>query len=174
MRTQGAFGIHSSAGFTIAELMVTIAVGVILISAAVPAYDGFITGQRVKTAAQELFVSLLYARSEALKRNGNVSITPAVGGWVDGWIVSTNSARTYADCTDGTPEADCLKVQPAGAGIDIDDGPAAVTYRRDGRTAESGISFRLCDAEGGADGAARTVSVDLTGRPNIAHAAGCA
>jgi type IV fimbrial biogenesis protein FimT len=174
MRTRRASGIHSSAGFTIGELMVTIAIGAILISAAVPAYDGFITGQRVKTAAQELFVSLLYARSEALKRNGNVYVTPAAGGWVNGWIVSTNIARTHADCVDGTPEADCLKVQPAGAGVDIDDGPAAITYRRDGRTAESGISFRLCDAEDEPSGLARTVSVDLTGRPNIAHAMGCA
>jgi type IV fimbrial biogenesis protein FimT len=83
-------------GFTLVELMVTVARAAILMATAVPAYDGFITNQRVKTASYELYISLLHARSDALKRNRDVFITPN-GTWANGWIVATSSTRTDSD-----------------------------------------------------------------------------
>jgi type IV fimbrial biogenesis protein FimT len=44
-------GRYAVAGFTLVELMITVAVGAILLTAAVPSYRSFITDQRVKTAS---------------------------------------------------------------------------------------------------------------------------
>lgn len=160
-------------GFTLVERIVTIAVGAILLTLAVPAYNGFITGQRVKTASYGLYTSLLYARSEALKRNGQVYVVPN-GTWTNGWIVTINNARTYAQCTDGTTEPDCLKVHAAGANVSIASAAAQVTYRWDGRTTLQGINFVLCGAEDDAGITTRTIAIDLTGRPNLTRQGDCA
>ncbi len=83
-------------GFNLVELIVTITGAAILMATAVPAYDDFITNQRVKTASYELYITLLHARSQALKRNRDVFSTPN-GTWASGWIVATSSTRTYSN-----------------------------------------------------------------------------
>jgi type IV fimbrial biogenesis protein FimT len=70
-------------GFTLIELMVTLAVVAIFSTLAAPSFSQLIAQQRLKTAASALSESLWIARSEALKRNGNVSFTftTAAAGW---------------------------------------------------------------------------------------------
>jgi len=50
------------------ELLVTLAVATILATVAIPSFSGLIASQRAKTAASELFASLLKARSDAISR----------------------------------------------------------------------------------------------------------
>jgi prepilin-type N-terminal cleavage/methylation domain-containing protein len=75
-------------GFTLIELMVTITIVGILLAIGVPSFRGFVAGQRVKTASYDISSVLTYARSEALKRNADVVITPNTGGWQNGWCVA--------------------------------------------------------------------------------------
>ncbi len=55
----------ASAGFTLVELMVVVALAALLQSLAVPAFRGFVNSMRLTAAVNSLFTSLLLARSEA-------------------------------------------------------------------------------------------------------------
>src|SRR5690625_1668473 len=92
------------AGFTLVELLVTIGVAAILATIAVPAYNHFISSNRVSSAINDLAASLALARSEAITRGEQVGVCPSEKplvanpvcnkiGWSKGWLV-------YADPDD--------------------------------------------------------------------------
>lgn len=58
---------RGSAGFTIIELMVTVAVVVILVSLAAPGFRQMIENQRLKAIHQQAVTDLQFARSEAVR-----------------------------------------------------------------------------------------------------------
>jgi type IV fimbrial biogenesis protein FimT len=115
----------ASSGFTLIELLVTLAVLGIVMTLAAPSFVDFVRSNRLKSAAFDLVVSLNYARSEAIKRNTDATLTPAGGGWSGGWSVQAGGQTS--------------KVFEAPAGIQIN--PAAdgvawvnpVTFGRNGR-----------------------------------------
>jgi len=84
-------------GFTLIELMVTLAILVVLLGLAVPSFRGFIGSQKVKSGTYELMTSLVLARSEAVKRNANVTITPtSSAAWASGWTVTGGGATLHS------------------------------------------------------------------------------
>jgi len=96
-----------SAGFTLIELMVVLAVAAILQTLAAPALSGMVNSMRLTAAVNSLFTSLLLARSEAIKRNARAVVCKsasgdaciATGGWEQGWIVfhdANNNAKRDA------------------------------------------------------------------------------
>lgn len=102
------------AGFTAIELMVVISIAAILTALAAPSFALIIENWRVSESADQLRTTLYYARSEAIKRGGQVVIqkipnntngcTTASGNrdWDCGWIVchDTNGSGT---CTAADP-----------------------------------------------------------------------
>ena len=96
------------AGFTAIELMVVVSIVAILAALAGPSFTPLIENWRVRESAEQLQSTLYYARSEAIKRGGQVVIqkipnntngcTSATGtrAWVCGWIVchDTNANGT--------------------------------------------------------------------------------
>lgn len=68
--TTGAAG--RARGFTIVELMVTVAVAAILLVIAVPSFRNIINSNRLTTATNTLVNALNTARMEAIKRNAPV------------------------------------------------------------------------------------------------------
>jgi type IV fimbrial biogenesis protein FimT len=84
---------RDDSGFTLVELMVTIAVLAILLAIGIPAFASLIASNRLTSATNELIASLQTARTEALRRNVRVTVCPAApgatacsGDWRDGWI----------------------------------------------------------------------------------------
>lgn len=65
---------HLSHGFTAIELMVVVAIVAVLAALAAPSFTLLIERWRVRDAAEALTSTLYYARSEAIKRGGNVIV----------------------------------------------------------------------------------------------------
>lgn len=74
-------------GFTLIELMVVVTILAVLASLAGPSFRDFIATQRIRNAASDLLADLMLARSEALRRNGVVTVKATNTSWTDGWSV---------------------------------------------------------------------------------------
>lgn len=82
-------------GFTAIELMVVVAIVAILGALAGPSFRDLIDGWRVRSGVEQITSSIYYARSEAIKRGGGVSVRKNCAGtvqeWQCGWIVFTDA-----------------------------------------------------------------------------------
>ena len=105
-------------GFTLLELMVTIAVAAILFSVAVPGFQQLSQRNRIVSYANDFISTVNYARSEAIRRAQPVSIcasstgTSCTGTWSQGWIIFANVDGDSPAVVDGVNEP-VLKVHEA-------------------------------------------------------------
>ena len=90
---------QANRGFTLVELMVTVAVLAIISSIAFPNMRELIVNGRITTQTNELISSLSLARSEAIQRGLDVSVCAADGtGLASGWFIVAG-----ADCAAAVP-----------------------------------------------------------------------
>ena len=71
---------RSTHGFTLVELMVTLAVFAILVSMAVPSFTSAIQGSKADTEASDLVRGLNFARLEAMNRGVSIRVRPTTSG----------------------------------------------------------------------------------------------
>ena len=156
-------------GFTLIELMITLAISAILLSVAAPAYQSFIGSTALTTATNDLVAALNMARSEALKRDGQVSLRAAN-------IVSDDFADGYCLVL-GKPDDcdDALRNFPAvGSEISmvVSGGYDKITFDGMGGltdTSNSTRAFELCRANEDH----RRVTIALVGRSKISADTSC-
>lgn len=152
--SRGASG--RATGFTLIELLTVIALIGLLASLAYPSFAAFTASQRTQAAATDLFLALMRARSEAIKRATVVTITPASGGWQAGWQIVVDSSGAI------------LEERGPLSGVAIGSAPARVSYHSSGRTRGlEATSFLVT----GAYAQRRCVSADPSGRPHMRHSA---
>lgn len=99
--------LNRNSGFTLIELMVTLAVTAIVLSIAIPSFNSMVLDNRSLALGGELASAINFARAEAVKRSSKVSICPSLNGevclgaddWAKGWIVFTDSAPADSTAT---------------------------------------------------------------------------
>lgn len=69
-----------SGGFTLVELMITIAVLAVVMAIAVPSFQAVINRNRLVSASNEVVAALQLARMEAIRRNSRVELCPSTDG----------------------------------------------------------------------------------------------
>lgn len=143
---------YGSYGFTLVEMLTTIAIVAILSALAAPAFRDFIAGQKIKTAAYDLSYTLTFARSEAIKRNSNVTIAAASGGWQNGWAVNAGTVN--------------LNQHESVPGLTIAGQSASIIYSSNGRIqATANQTFRI-SSNTSSNAAQRCITINLSGLPN--------
>lgn len=155
-------------GFTLIELMVALAVAGVLVAVGLPSFRELMATQRAKSAASELHLSLLMARSESIKRSTNVELVHNGTGWTDGWVVRVDPAATFQGGA-VLRTNDALESVTLVCSTDSDSAtetcPASVTFSRTGRPT-SFIEFRTY-VSGEDTVTPRCVSMSLSGRPRV-------
>lgn len=144
-------------GFSLPELIITIAIVGILSTLAVPAFREFMQSQKVRATASDLHLALLRARSEGIKRNTDITISPVAGDWSDGWTTANPSVPgKFLD------EHGSTKIAVAG--------PASVIYNRTGRiSGNAAVSFSITAEDTKTE---RCVQISLSGLP-VVKKTGC-
>lgn len=106
-----------SPGFTLIELMVTLAVLAVLLLAATPSFADFFERYRLRSATDDTLTLFAQARQGAVEADRNVRLT--VGGTTSAWCVGAKQAvepaagslvdTTPAACVcSATPPSDCM------------------------------------------------------------------
>ena len=151
---------RSARGFTMTELVVTMALAAVLATIAAPSFNGMIATQRARVFASDLYAALAKTRSAALTLNQNVTLQANAGGWQNGWqILDANN-----NVLDNHGAATLVTVTPT----------ATVTYRASGRLPAGAVApVFLISTTSGATVNHQCVSVDLGGRPYMTAAAAC-
>jgi type IV fimbrial biogenesis protein FimT len=167
-------------GFTLVELMYTIAVGAIVLGIGIPAFTETIRAGRMTTSVNTGITAMHVARSEAIKRRARVTLcrsntdaTPKCDNAGAGYIVFVNATddQTF-DAADTLVKAGPWLAD--GITLKYDGLPTYVSYMASGFTRAIGGgtlagNIVLCDDRG--NRAARVISLAATGRPQArAHA----
>jgi len=187
-------------GFTMVELMVTIAVMAILAAVAVPSMQGILASSRLTSDANDVLAALNLARSEAIRLNRRV-VFCRVGGSVDspdlsacltsdpggkwtGWMVFGDSDA------DGVLDVGTEDVLRAGAfsssSLTVLSSPALkdsvvanrIVFRADGIAKSQGtntvqqVNLRICDSKhSNATDDVRDISVMFGSRMGVSRGA---
>lgn len=110
-------------GFTIIELMVTVAVAAILLALAIPSFTGFMARARLEGVANELVADLVYARSLATTQKSDISTSTPIG-FHNISLVTSNDGKSYAISGDGVGQ---LKVVTLDSRLSLS-GSTTVTF----------------------------------------------
>ena len=147
---------HRSKGFTLIELLVGLAIFLVLITLAVPAFIRSTQGTRADTEMGDLRRALNYARLEAIDRGVPIRLRPTAGG--SGW----SGELSVYDCT-GSP-ANVLRVVPpisSGATLALPSDVTAIDFNNLGGLSSPSMPVVISYVLGTQS---RTLNVCLNGR----------
>ncbi|MBS7663937.1 GspH/FimT family pseudopilin [Pseudomonas lalucatii] len=157
-------------GFTLVELMITLAVFAVLLAITVPSYNDMTLGSKLRAQANELVSGAVLARSEAIKRNSVVSMCVSAdgascvaGGWEQGWLVFHDADN---DAVLDVGETVLLRHGAAPSGFRISGTVASLAFQATGVGSTAAV-LTVCRALPSAGSQERVVSVTATGRASV-------
>ena len=160
-------------GFTLIELMVTVAVLAILVTIAIPNFRTFLLNSRMASQANDVVTAFNLARSEAIKRAANVTVCASsdnatcTGTWNQGWVVR-DAAGTVIRVQQALSGGSTLS-----GGTDV---ASTITFTSNGRTAIpatatlASTTLTLCPPSP-AIVQGRAIQIERTGRTRFATVA---
>lgn len=170
----GVRTITRQSGFTLIELAIVVMIIGVIASIAVPGFASLIVGQRASSAATDLYIALATARSEATKRNTDVTLQAAAHGsctsttWACGWTIPdpdptlttprnllNHDAIPYATLTPSPSSMASLVYQSSGR-IQTSSLPSGTTK----------VSFAITTTSSSVS-ATKYVCLDVSGRPFV-------
>ena len=171
---------NTQTGFTLVELIITLAIAAIIMTQALPSFSSFIVNSRIITQTNDLVADINLARSEAIARGVRVVLctsanSRAAGATCDGTAGTWNTGWLMFADDDGTTGINTVTDtlirigQPADSTIAIMANIAGSTdlqFEPNGTANEAGtVTFALCDSRGASDG--RQINVNVVGRPRL-------
>ncbi|KUM04367.1 GspH/FimT family pseudopilin [Chromobacterium subtsugae] len=169
----------NSRGFTLLEMMVTLAVMVILLTVAMPAWQTLMQNQRLISTRDNLLSAMSQARASAVNDDSVVTICPysaasstACGSsWSAGWVISEQQSGSAVllksqPLVSGSPTIGTLAAGTASgtiASVSFNPRPPYVAVAQTG-------DFRICDSRGAA--VALSFNLQSTGYAQSAASAG--
>ncbi|MCF4010209.1 GspH/FimT family pseudopilin [Rheinheimera sp. UJ63] len=105
MTSRSFLSLRKAAGLTLVELMVTVAVLAIVVSIAIPSFNGIVASNQLTGPANEVFSMMHFARSEAIRLNQNIEFCKSNA---DGTACNTSNGKwpgvlVMRPNTSGTP-----------------------------------------------------------------------
>jgi type IV fimbrial biogenesis protein FimT len=158
-------------GFSLAELLIAIAIVAILATVAIPSFTTLQQNTQRRASVNNFWHAIFLARSEAIKRNSVVALckssnttrcdnTP--GNWSSGWIVFENLDRdSPAQLDNGEPILRIYNANPL-ISVTSSEGRQTFSFRP---VTQSGVTgtITFCDTRGPKE--ARAIIISQTGRP---------
>ncbi len=178
-------------GFSLLELMMTLAIAVIMLTMAVPSYVSFTKNTKVTSQINTLAASINLARGEAGKRGMRVvfcnssdptAASPscsntAQADWSTGWLIYAVNGLDAEPLYGGRADDVLIAATEGEDGLDImtlaAETKKTLEFNADGSTNEDGntIVFAFCDNRGVSKG--KTLSIRPTGHASVADATTC-
>ena len=157
-------------GYTLIELLATLAIGTFLLSVAVPSISALNQTDRQTDVANTFIATLNTARSEAINRNARLSVCQSengyecgTSGWDKGWLLFTDSGVPGEVDEDDTV-LHFSESLPDDIHLTSTNFENYISYFSDGTTNDSG-SFKLCNSSN--QSSAKNICVSYAGRPTI-------
>jgi len=124
-------------GFTLVELLVTIAVAAVILAIGVPSFRGTIAANRLTSLTNDMVGTLAQARSEAIRRGVRVTVCisnddgtdcSTTRSWDQGWIVFVDTTRSGAAAAVDAGETVLNFTQPTPTNTVLRGGAAVAQY----------------------------------------------
>ncbi len=140
-----------SHGFTLVEMLVTLAIFAVLLMIALPSMRPFLQSQSVKNASMDIVSTVALARSEAIKRNATVDVKATnATDWSLGWVVSQGT--------------NVIRKQGALGNIAITPSSGSFSFDGNGRMTSTGATFAIAPVNKTSQPLCLSVTVGATGR----------
>lgn len=166
-------------GFTLVEVMIAVAIMAILLGIAIPNLQDATLSSKLSTIANNLTGSALLARSEAGKRNTNITLCVSTngtscttGGWEQGWIVMCKTANATTCDSAGSGSIVILHQKAAPNGFKVTEASSANTVIFDSTgTNSTSATMKVCRSLPNVGQQERQVSINASGRAAISKTA---
>ena len=169
-----------SNGFTLLELLITIAITAIVVALAAPSFTDVLDDNILLTQTNQFATAINVARSESVKRNSRVVICKRAGtqcstntttNWEDGWIIFADADDD--DTVDSGEEISMLDPLRTGYTLRANNANTNwLAFSANGQASSNtdstfaGIDFNLCSPDQDTS-TARLISMNAVGRTQI-------